>query len=64
MLHSQLGFLSIFLSFFFCRDKYNWREERDVAGDVVVGQWGNNYQRNWYVNLLYLCDPELDIILG
>ena len=30
----------------------------------MVGQWGNNYQRNWYVNSLYLCDPEPDIILG
>ena len=39
-----------FLSFFsFCKDKYNWPEETDVAGDIVTGQWGhNNYQRNWY----------------
>ena len=56
MLHSQvdtsLVFKYIFFSFFFCRDKYNWAEEIDVAGDIVVGQWVHNYQRNWYVNSL------------
>ena len=41
-----------FVSFFsFCRNKYNWPEETDVAGDIVTGQWGhNNFQRNWYAN--------------
>ena len=57
MLHSQLDTSLVFkyiyfLSFFFCRGKYNWAEEIGVAGDIVVGQWGNNYQRNWYVNSL------------
>ena len=38
---SQVYFLS------FCRNTYNWPEEIDVAGDIVAGQWGHNYQRNW-----------------
>ena len=44
MLHSQLetslAFKCILFLFssFFCRDKYNWPEEIDVAGDIVVGQ--------------------------
>ena len=51
VLHSQMDSLAfIVFLFFFCRDKYNWAEEIDVAGDIVVGQWENNYQRNWYVN--------------
>ena len=62
VLHSQLdtslAFKCIFFFFSFCRDKYNWAEEIDVAGDIVAGQWGHNYQRNWYA------DPEPDIILG
>ena len=43
MLHSQLDtslvFMYIFFLFFFCRDKYNWAEEIDVVGDIVVGQY-------------------------
>ena len=52
MLHSQLDTSLVFKYIFFCRDKYNWAEEIDVAGDIVAVQWENNYQRNWYVNSL------------
>ena len=30
----------------FCRDKYNWPEEIDVAGDIVAERCRRNYQRN------------------
>ena len=56
MLHSQLDtslvFKYIFFLFSSAGKKYNWAEEIDVAEDIVIGQWGNNYQRNWYVNSL------------